>query len=134
VGTRLPAEYRQLSRLRELFPDRPIAAFTASATSASAMTSSNSSAFAIPSNISPAFAVPICATSFANVTPERKMNCCFAPQNESRTESVIVYAPTIARVGDTVDFLEENGIGRHRLSRTDGERCKTRKSGKVDGR
>src|SRR5260370_32021117 len=24
--------------------------------------------------------------------------------------SIIVYAPTIARVGDTVDFLEENGI------------------------
>src|SRR5437660_1530498 len=25
--------------------------------------------------------------------------------------SIIVYAPTVARVGDTVDFLEENGIG-----------------------
>jgi len=31
-GHEFRPEYRQLSRLRELFPDRPIAAFTASAT------------------------------------------------------------------------------------------------------
>ena len=32
MGTRVPPEYRQLSSLRENFPDQPIAAFTASAT------------------------------------------------------------------------------------------------------
>ena len=31
-GHEFRPEYRQLSRLREIFPDRPIAAFTASAT------------------------------------------------------------------------------------------------------
>ena len=103
-------EYRQLSRLRELFPDRPIAAFTASATQR------------VRHDIIEQLRL---RDPYKHIASFRRGNLRYiVRQCDSRTQnewllravkqasdgSIIVYAPTIARVGDTVDFLEENGI------------------------
>ena len=103
-------EYRQLSRLRELFPDRPIAAFTASATQR------------VRHDIIEQLRL---RDPYKHIASFRRANlryvvrqCDSKTQNERLLRavkqisdgSIIVYAPTIARVGDTVDFLEENGI------------------------
>src|SRR6266576_88861 len=78
-------EYRQLSRLRELFPDGPIAAFTASATQRVRHDIIEQLRLRDPTNTSPASAVPICATPCANAISERKMNCSSAPSSKFRT-------------------------------------------------
>src|SRR5258705_1838529 len=103
-------EYRQLSRLRELFSDRPIAAFTASATQR------------VRHDIIEQLRL---RDPYKHIASFRRANlryivrqCDAKTQNEwlLRTVkqvsdgSIIVYAPTVTRVGDTVDFLEENGI------------------------
>jgi ATP-dependent DNA helicase RecQ len=103
-------EYRQLSRLRELFPDRPIAAFTASATQR------------VRHDIIEQLRL---RDPYKHIASFRRANLRYiVRQTDSRTQnelllravkqvsdgSIIVYAPTITRVGDTVDFLEENGI------------------------
>jgi len=103
-------EYRQLSRLRELFSDRPIAAFTASATQR------------VRHDIIEQLRL---RDPYKHIASFRRANlryivrqCDAKTQNEWLLRavkqvsegSIIVYAPTIARVGDTVDFLEENGI------------------------
>ncbi len=103
-------EYRQLSRLRELFPERPIAAFTASATQR------------VRHDIIEQLRL---RDPYKHIASFRRPNLRYiVRQSDARTQnelllravrqvsdgSIIVYAPTIARVGDTVDFLEENGI------------------------
>src|ERR1700674_4143130 len=109
-GHEFRPEYRQLSRLREFFPDRPIAAFTASATQR------------VPHDIIEQLRL---RDPYKHIASFRRPNLRYiVRQCDARTQnklllravgqvsdgSVIVYAPTIARVGDTVDFLEENGI------------------------
>jgi ATP-dependent DNA helicase RecQ len=109
-GHEFRPEYRQLSRLRELFPDRPIAAFTASATKR------------VRGDIIEQLRL---RDPYKHIASFRRPNLRYiVRQTNSRTQdelllravrqvsdgSVIVYAPTIARVGETVDFLEENGI------------------------
>src|SRR2546425_459624 len=103
-------EYRQLSRLRELFPDLPIVAFTASATQR------------VRHDIIEQLRL---RDPYKHIASFRRSNLRYiVRQCDARTQnelllravkqvsdgSLIVYAPTIARVGDTVDFLEENGI------------------------
>ena len=103
-------EYRQLSRLRELLPDRPIAAFTASATQR------------VRHDIIEQLRL---RDPHKHIASFRRGNLRYiVRQSGTRTQrewllrsvrqvsdgSVIVYAPTVARVGETVDFLEENGI------------------------
>jgi ATP-dependent DNA helicase RecQ len=103
-------EYRQLSRLREMFPDSPIAAFTASATQR------------VRHDIIQQLRL---RDPFKHIASFRRANLRYViRQCDSRTQeelmmravrqvhdgSVIVYAPTIARVGEIVDLLEENGI------------------------
>ena len=62
-GHEFRPEYRQLSSLRQHFPDKPIAAFTASATRRVRHDILSSSfSFASRTNISPASIAPICAT------------------------------------------------------------------------
>jgi ATP-dependent DNA helicase RecQ len=109
-GHEFRPEYRLLSRLREIFPDLPIAAFTASATKR------------VRSDIVEQLRL---RDPFKHIASFRRPNLRYiVRQSNARTQdelllravrqvsdgSVIVYAPTIARVGETVDFLEENGI------------------------
>ena len=109
-GHEFRPEYRQLSRLREIFPDRPIAAFTASATKR------------VRGDIIEQLRL---RDPYKHIASFRRPNLRYiVRQSDARTQdelllravrqvsdgSMIVYAPTIARVGETVDFLEENGI------------------------
>jgi ATP-dependent DNA helicase RecQ len=109
-GHEFRPEYRQLSRLREIFPDRPIAAFTASATKR------------VRGDIIEQLRL---RDPYKHIASFRRPNLRYiVRQSNARTQdelllravrqvsdgSAIVYAPTIARVGETVDFLEENGI------------------------
>lgn len=109
-GHEFRPEYRQLSRLRELLPACPIAAFTASATQR------------VRHDIIEQLQL---RDPYKHIASFRRANlrylvqqCHDTTQNELLLRavkqvsdgSVIVYSPTIARVGETVDFLEENGI------------------------
>jgi ATP-dependent DNA helicase RecQ len=109
-GHEFRPDYRLLSRLRTQFPALPIAAFTASATKQ------------VRHDILKQLQMrkPDCyIASFHRQNLRYVVNEC-----ESRTqmellaralrhyagESVIVYSPTIRRVEETVEYLEENGI------------------------
>jgi ATP-dependent DNA helicase RecQ len=109
-GHEFRPEYRQLSRLRELFPDRPIAAFTASATQR------------VRHDIIEQLRL---RDPHKHIASFRRANLNYiVRESSSRTQeemllravrrisegNVIVYVPTVARVGETVDLLAENGI------------------------
>jgi ATP-dependent DNA helicase RecQ len=109
-GHEFRPEYRQLSRLRELFPACPIAAFTASATQRVRHDIIEQLQLRNPHKH---------IASFRRANLRYLVRQCHATtQNELLLRavkqvsdgSVIVYSPTISRVGETVDFLEENGI------------------------
>ena len=109
-GHEFRPEYRQLNRLRELLPDKPIAAFTASATQR------------VRHDIIEQLRL---RDPHKHIASFRRRNLNYSVQeSNSRTQeemllravrrvsegNVIVYAPTVARVGETVDLLAENGI------------------------
>lgn len=109
-GHEFRPEYRQLSRLRDLFADRPIAAFTASATQQ------------VRHDIVEQLRL---RDPLKSVSSFRRENlwyivkkCERGMQDEYVVEAVkrvnignvIVYAPTVARVGEVIDLLEESGI------------------------
>src|SRR5271166_1737402 len=103
-------EYRQLKKLRELFPDRPIAAFTASAT--------RQVRHDIVEQLKLHNALKS-VTSFYRQNLRYIVKECNGNQQDewqlgavknARSGNVIVYSPTVARVGEIVDMLAENGI------------------------
>ena len=109
-GHEFRPEYRQLSLLRAHFPDRPIAAFTASATQR------------VRHDIVEQLRLRNahkCIASFHRPNLRYVVKQCDARTQGSLLEralrsyadrNVIVYVPTIARVEETVNFLEEQGI------------------------
>ena len=103
-------EYRQLSRLRELFPDRPIAAFTASATQHVRHDIIEQLRLRDPYKHIASFRRPNLRYIVRQCDARTQNELLLRAVRQVSDGSVIVYAPTIARVGDTVDFLEENGI------------------------
>lgn len=103
-------EYRQLKKLREAFPERPIAAFTASATKQVRHDIVQQLKLHDPLKS---------VTSFHRQNLRYLVKECNGPlQDEvllaavknARSGNVIVYSPTVARVGEIGDMLEENGI------------------------
>ncbi|HEV2396752.1 MAG TPA: RecQ family ATP-dependent DNA helicase [Candidatus Sulfotelmatobacter sp.] len=109
-GHEFRPEYRQLSKLRGNFPDRPIAAFTASATRHVRHDILAQLALQNPHKYIASFHRPNlrylvreCSTS------EHSRFLLTALQNYPEG-NVIVYSPTINKVEETVDFLENNGI------------------------
>ncbi len=109
-GHEFRPEYRQLSRLREKFPDHPIAAFTASATRRVRHDILNQLQLRDPHKYIASFHRPnlryVVKECNANSQPQLLVR---ALKNYD-DGNVIVYSPTIARVEETVDMLEENGI------------------------
>lgn len=110
-GHEFRPEYRQLNSLRQHFPDRPIAAFTASATrrvrhdilhQLQLRSSHNYIASFHRSNLR--YIVQQCDSQ------ETQSSLLMRALRLHANSNVIVYAPTIARVEETVDFLEEQGI------------------------
>ncbi|MGA8222922.1 MAG: ATP-dependent DNA helicase RecQ [Candidatus Acidiferrales bacterium] len=109
-GHEFRPDYRQLSRLRQHFPDRPIAAFTASATQRVRQDILDQLQLRDPGKHIASFhrrnlryIVKECAKG---TQPELLLR---ALRNYDGS-NVIVYAPTIARVEETVDWLEKQGI------------------------
>ena len=109
-GHEFRPEYRQLSCLRTHFPDRPIAAFTASATRRVRHDILQQLQLRDPHKYIASFH----RANLRYVVKECDANSQFqllvrALKNYGEG-NVIVYSPTIARVEETVDMLEEHGI------------------------
>ena len=109
-GHEFRPEYRQLSRLRAHFPDHPIAAFTASATKRVRHDILHQLQLRDPHK---------CIASFHRSNLRYLVKQCQGGEQPSlllralrnyQDSSIIVYSPTIARVEETVDFLEEQQI------------------------
>ncbi len=109
-GHEFRPDYRLLSRLRAHFPDRAIAAFTASATQRVRHDIIRQLELRNPHK---------CIASFHRPNLRYVVRACDAVSQTEYllramrsygNENIIVYAPTIARVESTVDLLQENGI------------------------
>jgi ATP-dependent DNA helicase RecQ len=109
-GHEFRPEYRQLSRLREIFPDRPIAAFTASATKRVRGDIIEQLRLRDPYKHIASFRRPNLRYIVRQCNARTQEELLLRAVRQVSDGSVIVYAPTIARVGETVDFLEENGL------------------------
>jgi ATP-dependent DNA helicase RecQ len=103
-------EYRQLSKLRALFPEQPIAAFTASATRQVRHDIVEQLRLRDPLKF---------VSSFRRENLRYIIRECKGTMQEDfllqaiggvKNGNVIVYSPTIARVGEMIDLLGENGI------------------------
>ena len=109
-GHEFRPEYRQLKRLRSSFPERPIAAFTASATrhvrhdilaQLELRNSDNYIASFHRTNLR--YLVRECSTA-------EHTALLLTTLRNYEEGNVIVYSPTIKGVEETVDFLENQGI------------------------
>jgi ATP-dependent DNA helicase RecQ len=109
-GHEFRPEYRQLSRLREIFPDRPIAAFTASATKRVRGDIIEQLRLRDPHKHIASFRRPNLRYIVRQSNAHTQDEILLRAVRQVSEGSVIVYAPTVARVGETVDLLEENGI------------------------
>src|ERR1700719_4118931 len=109
-GHEFRPEYRQLSKLRELFPDHPIAAFTASATQSVRHDIIEQLRLRDPHKHIASFRRPNLNYLVRESNSRTQDELLLRAVRRISEGNVIVYAPTIARVGDTVDLLEENGI------------------------
>ena len=110
-GHEFRPEYRQLSSLRLNFPDKPIAAFTASATRRVRQDILTQLQLRDPDKYIQSFhrknlryVVKQCENDQAQLRHLISAVRAYAEEN------VIIYAPTIARVEQTVDVLAEKGI------------------------
>lgn len=109
-GHEFRPDYRQLSKVRALFPDKPIAAFTASATRRVRHDILQQLQLSSPHKYIASFhrenlryLVRECAGHEQNALLARTLA-------NYANSSVIVYAPTIRRVEEVTDFLVESGV------------------------
>src|SRR5271167_3277197 len=109
-GHEFRPEYRQLSRLRVHFPDRPIAAFTASATRRVRHDILTQLQLRNPAKYIASFHRANLRYVVKECEGRSQPNLLLAVLRHYSGDNVIVYAPTIVRVEETVDFLEEQGI------------------------
>ena len=109
-GHEFRPEYRQLSRLREKFPDRPIAAFTASATRHVRHDILAQLALRNPDKYIASFHRPNLRYLVRECDTAGQTSLLVAALRHYREGNVIVYSPTISRVEETVDFLAGEGI------------------------
>jgi ATP-dependent DNA helicase RecQ len=109
-GHEFRPEYRQLSRLRAEFPERRIAAFTASATRRVRHDIIEQLGLTDPHRYIASFYRPNLRYFTIECDEELQQKMLLAALRYYSGENVIVYAPTIAKVGATVEFLERNKI------------------------
>jgi ATP-dependent DNA helicase RecQ len=109
-GHEFRPEYRQLSRLRTEFPDQPIAAFTASATQRVRHDIIDQLQLKDPDRYIASFHRPNLRYIVRECKSADQMDLLLKAVRRHSDGHVIVYSPTIARVGQTVAFLESNGI------------------------
>jgi ATP-dependent DNA helicase RecQ len=109
-GHEFRPEYRTLSRLREHFPDRPIAAFTASATRRVRHDIIDQLQLREPDKYIASFHRPNLSYIVHQCDARSQPGLLLRALRQHAGSNIIVYAPTIARVEETVDFLKEHGI------------------------
>jgi ATP-dependent DNA helicase RecQ len=109
-GHEFRPEYRQLSSLRENFPDQPIAAFTASATQRVRHDILAQLRLREPHRFIASFRRANLRYVMHRCDKETHQQLLLAAMRAYEGESVIVYAPTIAAVEQTVDLLEGHRI------------------------
>ena len=109
-GHEFRPEYRQLSSLRVHFPDRPIAAFTASATRRVRHDILNQLQLRDPAKYIASFHRANLRYVVKECEGRSQPNLLLAALRNYSNDNLIIYAPTIAKVEETVDFLEEHGI------------------------
>lgn len=108
-GHEFRPEYRQLSALRQHFPERPIAAFTASATRRVRHDIIAQLRLRNPDKYIASFHRPNLRYIVKECESWTQSDLLLRALSKYQNRNVIVYAPTINRVEQTVDFLEEHG-------------------------
>jgi ATP-dependent DNA helicase RecQ len=109
-GHEFRPEYRLLSRLRVEFPDRRIAAFTASATRRVRHDIIEQLGLRDPHKYIASFYRPNLRYFAIECDEAQQQKMLLSALRHYSGDNVIVYAPTIAKVGGTVEFLEKNKI------------------------
>lgn len=109
-GHEFRPEYRQLSRLRAHFPSHPIAAFTASATRRVRHDILHQLQLRDPHKYIASFHRSNLRYLVKECESGEQPSLLLRTLRNYQDRSVIVYAPTIAKVKDTVDFLEDQQI------------------------
>ncbi|HUD67827.1 MAG TPA: RecQ family ATP-dependent DNA helicase [Candidatus Sulfotelmatobacter sp.] len=109
-GHEFRPEYRQLSRLRGSFPDRPIAAFTASATRHVRHDILAQLELRNPDKYIASFHRPNLRYLVRECDSVEQSALLVTALRQHSNGNVIVYSPTINKVEETVDFLEDQGI------------------------
>jgi ATP-dependent DNA helicase RecQ len=109
-GHEFRPDYRQLSRLRTSFPGIPIAAFTASATRQVRHDILKQLQMRDPHLYIASFHRQNLSYIVHECEARTQMELLARALRQYAGESVIVYSPTIRRVEETVEYLEENGI------------------------
>jgi ATP-dependent DNA helicase RecQ len=109
-GHEFRPEYRQLSRLRAHFPDRPIAAFTASATKRVRHDILHQLQLHDPHKYIASFHRSNLRYLIKQCEGGEQPSLLLRALRNYQNSSIIVYAPTIAKVEATVDFLEKQQI------------------------
>jgi ATP-dependent DNA helicase RecQ len=109
-GHEFRPEYRQLSSLRKHFAELPIAAFTASATKRVRHDIIEQLKLREPDKYIASFHRPNLQYTVKECVGKTQDELLIRTLRKYSESNVIVYAPTIARVEETVDFLGEQGI------------------------
>ncbi len=109
-GHEFRPEYRQLSRLRGKFPDRPIAAFTASATRHVRHDILTQLELRNPDKYIASFHRPNLRYLVHQCDSVEHTALMVTALRHYSEGNVIVYSPTINKVEETVDFLGDQGI------------------------
>src|SRR5277367_1876616 len=109
-GHEFRPEYRQLNRLRTKFPDRPIAAFTASATRHVRHDILAQLQLRDPDKYIASFYRPNLRYLVRECEGLEQMELLVKALRSYSGSNVIVYSPTINRVEETVDFLGDQDI------------------------
>ena len=109
-GHEFRPEYRQLSALRQQFPDKPIAAFTASATRRVRHDILQQLQLRDPHKYIASFHRANLRYVIRKCEKADHRRLLLAGLRAYAGQSVIVYAPTIATVEETVDFLADRKI------------------------
>ncbi|MGB8580067.1 MAG: RecQ family ATP-dependent DNA helicase [Candidatus Sulfotelmatobacter sp.] len=109
-GHEFRPEYRQLNKLRTKFPDRPIAAFTASATRHVRHDILAQLQLRNPDKYIASFYRSNLRYLVRECEGLEQMEMLVAALESYAGSNVIIYSPTISRVEETVDFLADRDI------------------------
>jgi ATP-dependent DNA helicase RecQ len=109
-GHEFRPEYRQLKALRSRFPNQPIAAFTASATRRVRHDILEQLQLREPQKFIASFHRPNLRYVVRQTMEPEQQQLLIRALHNYREGNLIVYAPTIARVEETVDLLQESGL------------------------